>query len=548
MQAVFYLLSFLAYSRAATKGVTTWVIWYLLSLVCCVASTMCGGMGATVLVLNALYDLLYYFNKEEGLKPRQKQLRNCQPVIWRIIGMVYVGGMVVTLFHLLGSGEDSQLLRLSQTDNFVRYSAAKGDTFFLQRWRTLLQVAGAYLSLLIWPSQLSLDHSPFCPPFSEDGTLSASWLSYLALPLTAGMIGWFYLLHHQANEAQVKDRQQQQGTSPTDILLAFPPQWRAVLPLAWLLIPLAVVSNWVWYTPHLLIERAAYLPSVGFCLVLAWGLWAFRRVVRCRLPGTRGKMASTLVTVGCLLLLAMYSMRTLSHNTNWATEDQLLRATSQSCNGSSAIVSMYRGRYLEGQGNRLAALHYYREALRKDPSLTSAVFRLAKASLLDGNYTQTLRELSPIVNAYPAMYHPSVFHDAGVCFLELGDYERAVKFFSFVIKSNSTVTTGREYISHAHSNLAVALLRLRRFAEALKHAESAVALDGNHPAYRNNLGVLYALVKRLPQARDEFHWAATHHGHKEAKLNNIEVEHKMMKQIEPSYHSCGEGESEVREP
>lgn len=90
--------------------------------------------------------------------------------------------------------------------------------------------------------------------------------------------------------------------------------------LALLVFPFLPASNLFFYVGFVIAERILYIPSMGFCLCLAYGaehLW--KRLSRHQL--TRW-MLSTMV----VLLITLFSLRTVLRNQDWLSEENLYRA------------------------------------------------------------------------------------------------------------------------------------------------------------------------------------------------------------------------------
>lgn len=84
--------------------------------------------------------------------------------------------------------------------------------------------------------------------------------------------------------------------------------------LAFLIIPFIPSSNLFFYVGFVVAERVLYIPSIGFCMLVALGvhfLWNNHK---------------TLTLGGCLLLMTVYTARTLQRNNDWISEETLYRS------------------------------------------------------------------------------------------------------------------------------------------------------------------------------------------------------------------------------
>ena len=78
-----------------------------------------------------------------------------------------------------------------------------------------------------------------------------------------------------------------------------------------MIIPFVPASNLFFPVGFVVAERVLYLPSMGFCMLVAYGCWNLLR--RARKSNLLKK--SLLIFIGCLLLL--YSVKTLLRNRDW---------------------------------------------------------------------------------------------------------------------------------------------------------------------------------------------------------------------------------------
>lgn len=84
--------------------------------------------------------------------------------------------------------------------------------------------------------------------------------------------------------------------------------------LAFIVLPFLPASNLFFYVGFVVAERVLYIPSVGFCLLVALGfhvLWSSHKM---------------LATGGFVLLLVALGSRTLQRNADWKNEESLYRS------------------------------------------------------------------------------------------------------------------------------------------------------------------------------------------------------------------------------
>ena len=84
--------------------------------------------------------------------------------------------------------------------------------------------------------------------------------------------------------------------------------------LAMTVLPFIPASNLFFPVGFVVAERVLYLPSMGFCLLVGYGVWCL------------SKSLHSLSTVGLLLLLVTHSTKTFYRNRDWYSEPVLYQA------------------------------------------------------------------------------------------------------------------------------------------------------------------------------------------------------------------------------
>uniref|UniRef100_Q024D1 Uncharacterized protein n=1 Tax=Solibacter usitatus (strain Ellin6076) TaxID=234267 RepID=Q024D1_SOLUE len=173
-----------------------------------------------------------------------------------------------------------------------------GASFWAARL-TAVKVIGRYLMLLVWPAQLSWDYS-----FNEIplfGTAS-SWedaKAILSLLLCLGAAGAAIVCWRRSK--------------PVFFAIAF------------FFATISPTSNLVIQIGSIMAERFLYLPSIGFALLVVYGL----HLLATRKPEARKMMPAALGVV--LLALAA---RTYARNTDWVDQGRFWRSAAEAAPGS----------------------------------------------------------------------------------------------------------------------------------------------------------------------------------------------------------------------
>ncbi|KAM7310323.1 protein O-mannosyl-transferase TMTC2 [Ixodes scapularis] len=97
-----------------------------------------------------------------------------------------------------------------------------------------------------------------------------------------------------------------------------------VLALAMLVLPFVPATNLFFYVGFVVAERVLYVPSMGFCLLVAVGADQLCAGARRRAQGDSA--LRRLVLAACVALLLLLSLRTVRRNRDWLTEEDLYRS------------------------------------------------------------------------------------------------------------------------------------------------------------------------------------------------------------------------------
>lgn len=116
------------------------------------------------------------------------------------------------------------------------------------------------------------------------------------------------------------------------------PAGATLLGVSLLAFPLLPASNLFFYVGFVIAERVLYLPSVGYCLLVAQGLDVLvgrvaagssgvqRGGGRSREAHSPASLAARPLVLAVVILLILFAARTLQRNRDWSDEEALYRA------------------------------------------------------------------------------------------------------------------------------------------------------------------------------------------------------------------------------
>uniref|UniRef100_A0A4W6EVY4 dolichyl-phosphate-mannose--protein mannosyltransferase n=1 Tax=Lates calcarifer TaxID=8187 RepID=A0A4W6EVY4_LATCA len=137
--------------------------------------------------------------------------------------------------------------------------------------------------------------------------------------------------------------------------------------MLFLVFPFIPASNLFFRVGFVVAERVLYMPSMGYCILVAHGL--------SRLCSVVGRWGTTVLSVSMLLLLLLFSWKTVQQNHVWLSREALFRSGIQTLPHNAKVHYNYAN-FLKDSGRHQEAIHHYTTALRLYPRHASAVNNL----------------------------------------------------------------------------------------------------------------------------------------------------------------------------
>jgi hypothetical protein len=251
-------------------------------------------------------------------------------------------------YLLLGGGEEVTEL---MNNPFVEASAG-------EKYGTIFYTWGLYLKLLIFPHPLTHDYYPYQVPLVGFADLRA----IIPLTLYLAMTVFAVLKFRRGNIAS----------------------WSILFFMA----TFSVVSNLFFPIGTFMNERFMYMPSVGFCLILAW-------ILTRKIPAwlDARPFLSRAVPVGIAAVFVLgFSLKTFARVPDWEDDNSLNRAGVRVSTGS-ARSNCFMGYTLYG-----ASLEEQDDA-RKQEILDEAVFYLDRSLKIYPAYRDALNVYAGVLSS-----------------------------------------------------------------------------------------------------------------------------------------------------
>lgn len=454
LAALFYVPSLIWYIRYRTGGQTKFLV----------ASLIAYGLSALCKETPLALPLVFVVWELARGKARRSMMARGRDIIPHLIPFAVVAGAYLALrFTVLG--------RLSWKHPFMTQVPDSAI------WMTVPYVVVKYLQHLVAPFYLSLIYgTSFVTNAAE-----AKFLAPLAVLAGLAILLWIY---RARLTAQI---------------------WIA---LALIVAPLLPVLNLkVFHYEYIIQDRYLYLPSIGFCYLIAILIIQFSRAQK------------QLVTVLAVIIIVAFGAGTVAQNRVWHDATALWqRAIKYSPDSWSTHYNLglaylelkqYQGAVGElveanrlnphepivlnnlalaqkGTGDDLAAIALLREALKIDPTLIEAHNNLG-AFLFDRNgFNEARLELLEVLKSDPAS--TSARFNLGRTLAAMNEHGPAIREFEIVLAQKPDD-------AEAHYELALSYEASERKDEAIRELQRALSYPGDAKTRQNSERKLAELQK-----------------------------------------------------
>ncbi|KAL3188823.1 hypothetical protein MRX96_002983 [Rhipicephalus microplus] len=355
LSSVFFLLAFLAYDRAIGDSKRT--EWH--SLAMCVAlvvlATLSKEQGITVVAICFVYEIFIVQQIRPNhvvqvlrslpwnavcASPSSTKLASSSAVVycgWQRECLLRIGTISLSAFllmairlHIMGA----QLPVFTKFDNPAAVSASP------VRQLTFHYLPAVNVWLLLFPHALCCDWTMG----------SVALVRTLSDPRNAATLSLYTMLAVLAYVTLLPTRRPNELVHQNVIFLS----------LSLLVFPFLPASNLFFPVGFVIAERVLYMPSMGFCLLVAHG-W---HLMLQNYAGRR--LTKNFLWFGLLCLLTVHSLKTFVRNFEWESEYSIFMAGLK-VNSQNAKLYNNVGHALEGQGDYARALEYFLKAASVQP-------------------------------------------------------------------------------------------------------------------------------------------------------------------------------------
>ncbi|MCK5255906.1 MAG: tetratricopeptide repeat protein [Deltaproteobacteria bacterium] len=439
--ALFYLTGFYAFLKHRQTHQFTFI---LLSMTAYLLSIGSKEMGVTLPAIFLIYDLVNDLPQEsKELKPTLvKALLSALKKIWTrykyFYSIFFMGALAFSYYKVFISSPSHQ-------------KGYYGDSL-LTTLLTTGKIIIHYIKLLIFPINLVADYSydafPLVSSFFE-------WPVFLSLIL---LLSIFLII----------------------VRTLLRNKW-AVFGGIWFFVTLLPVCQIV---PHheLLAEHYLYLPSYGFCLIVALFLTAL----------LENKRRSPLIFSIFIAIIVLFSLRILDRNKDWKDGMTLWGKTVRTVPRCARAQNNLGVEYLNIERHKEAITHL-KKALKIKPEYPEVYNNLGLAYREQGLNIPWFSKMALMCKNR----NLEAFNNLANTFALKGEYDRAIRIFNKILGRNPNHV-------QSHNNLGIIYQQTGQFELAKEHFSKALLLDPNDLEAHNNLGIWYKNKGMYDKAIEEF--------------------------------------------
>ncbi|XP_067628574.1 protein O-mannosyl-transferase Tmtc3 [Eurosta solidaginis] len=293
-----------------------------------------------------------------------------------------------------------------------------------------------------------------------------------------------------------------------------------LMSLSWMALPFLPASNLFFPVGFVVAERILYMPSMGFCLLVAYGYVELEHYMR------EKRLLRRLLPISMAMLLITHALKTYRRNEDWRTEYTLFMSGVH-VNERNAKLFNNVGHALENEQRYDEALLYFQQAVQIQPDDIGAHINVGRTYNNMQQYDKAemayreAKELFPKVKpgeSYQARIAPNHLN----VFINLAQLiaRNRTRLEEADLLYRQAISMRADYVQ-AYINRGDILMKLNRTAQAQEVYEKALLYDSENADIYYNLGVVFLEQGKSAQAHVYFNKAIElYPEHEQALLNS----------------------------
>ncbi|MEK6949450.1 MAG: tetratricopeptide repeat protein [Nanoarchaeota archaeon] len=257
--------------------------------------------------------------------------------------------------------------------------------------------------------------------------------------------------------------------------------------IGWFFITLLPFSNILpQYT--IMAERYLYLPSYGFCLLLAFLILSIEKINFAKFRVTQEysikKYSKFAIIIIVLLVASSYTLLTIQRNAEWRDNFTLLSKTAErnpfGTRTYQALALHYRN-----QGDYDKAFSHALKAVELSSKNHHAYENLGTISTYTKNYQQAIYYYNKSLEIAPDYY--LALNNLGLVYIYIGDFNNSFYYLNKAIKVDPK-------LAKAYNDLGVVYAQSGDFDAGIMHIREAIEINPYEADYYRNLAVIYSYL------------------------------------------------------
>ncbi|GFY54200.1 protein O-mannosyl-transferase TMTC1 [Trichonephila inaurata madagascariensis] len=457
LSALFFLSSLLAFVKSTKTGDQNdkWILWFTLSMACSGMALLAKEQGITVLAVCIAWRILQLLGSTRFETPKNLIKKGLflltDPILWTTIVM-FLTLVVFRIWMLQGS-----MPIFSEEDNPASFSTSLLTRFYMYSY-----LAAFNFWMLLNPSTLSYDWQMGSIPLVTS-VFDVRNVASLLLFLFLGVSTLQLVCAPSLKKSEAKTM---------------------LMYLCILVLPFLPASNMFVTVGFVVAERVLYIPSIGFCVLVTYGLRKLKR-------STRFYWMWQSFTV---ILIALFLARTVIRNQDWKSRETLFTSGLTSV-PHNAKVHYNFANLQKDLGNVDTAVEHYRMALSLWPNHASAHNNLGTL-LTDTKEAEHHFKLALLINSH----HPRALFNLASLYSKQGRTQVSQELLQRAIELD------KEFIE-AYSLLATIYAEEGRLENAESLHLKALSMDPNNADSFNNYGTFLQKSGRIEEAIQQYRQA-----------------------------------------
>ena len=429
--------------------------------------------------------------------------KQCTTFICRTLVLTLTGGLLLYLrFHVMGS----TLPVFTNFDNPASYQD------FPTKQLTWLYLIAVNSWLLLSPSDLCCDWTMKTIPLVETlaDPRNMATISTFAILIHVGLVAIFsqsgaegFSNRHIKSSDQKEEEEGAKGNSELIFVI-----------MALIVLPFLPASNLFFPVGFVVAERILYIPSMGFCMLVAYGFLKILSYISTLSDASSLLFSQRNLNIYILVLLVTHMSKTVVRNGDWKDEFSIFTSGIRVTNGTNAKLLNNVGHALEAAKKYKDALRYFEQATAAQPDDIGAFINVGRTHNNMDNFAEAeeayfkARALLPQprpgqpYTARIAPQHLSVFLNLGNLIAKKGS--DGIKHLEEADSLYRQAIAMRVDYVQAYINRGDVLIKMGRHKEALEVYTHALRYEPDNPDLHYNLGVVYIELGEPEVALEHF--------------------------------------------